>query len=76
MINILGDGTGDELDGIVELLSDPDAKLHLYGKAHAALRRKMGHVTILGKTVAAALAKAERARAVLSWKPRSPALAG
>ena len=75
MINILGDGTGDELDGIVELLSDPDAKLHLYGKAHAALRRKMGHVTILGKTVAEALAKAERARAVLSWKARPSALA-
>jgi 5-(carboxyamino)imidazole ribonucleotide synthase len=76
MINILGDGTGDELAGVAELLRDPDAKLHLYGKTHAALRRKMGHVTVLGATPDEALAKAERARAVLSWKPRTPAFAG
>ena len=74
MINILGDGTGDELDGIDELLADPDAKLHVYGKAHAALRRKMGHVTVLGATADEALAKAERARSVLSWRPRQSAL--
>jgi 5-(carboxyamino)imidazole ribonucleotide synthase len=75
MINILGDGTGDELSGVAELLRDPDAKLHLYGKAHAALRRKMGHVTVLGRTPDEALAKAERARAVLAWRPRASALA-
>jgi 5-(carboxyamino)imidazole ribonucleotide synthase len=76
MINILGDGTGDELAGVAELLRDPDAKLHLYGKAHAALRRKMGHVTVLGATADEALAKAERARAALSWRPRERLGAG
>jgi 5-(carboxyamino)imidazole ribonucleotide synthase len=75
MINILGAGAGDELAGTAELLRDPDAKLHLYGKAHAALRRKMGHVTVLGRTADEALAKAERARATLSWRPRAAALA-
>jgi 5-(carboxyamino)imidazole ribonucleotide synthase len=75
MINILGDGGGDELAGVADLLRDPDAKLHLYGKAHAALRRKMGHVTFLDASPDAALAKAERARASLSWRPRPSAFA-
>jgi 5-(carboxyamino)imidazole ribonucleotide synthase len=67
MINILGTGTGDVLHGVSELLREPDLKLHLYGKRHAALRRKMGHVTVLGADVETALEKAERARALLSW---------
>jgi 5-(carboxyamino)imidazole ribonucleotide synthase len=68
MINILGSGSGDYLDGIDTALREPDLKLHLYGKAHAALRRKMGHFTVLSSDVAAALAVAERARAHLQWK--------
>jgi 5-(carboxyamino)imidazole ribonucleotide synthase len=67
MINILGTGTGDVLHGVSEMLREPDLKLHLYGKRHAALRRKMGHVTVLGADVETALEKAERARALLSW---------
>ncbi|MFO1061900.1 MAG: ATP-grasp domain-containing protein [Dongiaceae bacterium] len=38
---------GDEADGWRELLADPAAKLHLYGKAEARPGRKMGHVTWL-----------------------------
>jgi 5-(carboxyamino)imidazole ribonucleotide synthase len=72
MVNILGAGTGDYLDGIVELLRDPDVKLHLYGKRHAALRRKMGHFTVLAATVEEALAKAEIGRRKLSWIPAQP----
>jgi 5-(carboxyamino)imidazole ribonucleotide synthase len=71
MINILGSGGGDALTGIADLLREPELKLHLYGKKHAALRRKMGHATILADTVEEALQKAERARAVLGWGPRS-----
>ncbi len=72
MVNILGTNSGDRLDGVHELLADPDTKLHVYGKRHAALRRKMAHFTVLGDDVAAALAKAERARGLLSWRaPRS-----
>jgi 5-(carboxyamino)imidazole ribonucleotide synthase len=67
MENILGTGTGDHLTGIPELLRDPDTKLHLYGKRHAALRRKMGHFTVLGTTIETALVKAERGRKLLAW---------
>ncbi len=70
MINILGSGEGDRLSGISDLLRDPDTKLHLYGKAHAALRRKMGHFTVLGADVETALRKAERGKALLSWRDR------
>jgi len=36
---------GDEADGWAEILTDPRAKLHLYGKGEARPGRKMGHVT-------------------------------
>jgi 5-(carboxyamino)imidazole ribonucleotide synthase len=41
MKNLIGDDVNDWL----AILSDPDAKLHLYGKAEARSGRKMGHVT-------------------------------
>jgi 5-(carboxyamino)imidazole ribonucleotide synthase len=67
MVNILGGGSGDTLGGIDDLLREPLLKLHVYGKAHAALRRKMAHFTVLGETLDDALAKAERGRGVLHW---------
>ncbi len=67
MVNILGTNTGDHLAGVAALLEDPDTKLHVYGKRHAALRRKMAHFTVLGSSVDAALARAEAGRGVLSW---------
>ncbi|HZX67802.1 MAG TPA: 5-(carboxyamino)imidazole ribonucleotide synthase [Candidatus Elarobacter sp.] len=67
MANILGDGAGDTLGGIAELLRERDLKLHVYGKVHAALRRKMGHFTVLGNSIDDALEKAERGRRVLHW---------
>jgi 5-(carboxyamino)imidazole ribonucleotide synthase len=67
MVNILGTGSGDYLAGVESLLRDPDLKLHVYGKRHAALRRKMAHFTVLGTTVEDALSKAERGRGLLSW---------
>ncbi len=38
---------GDEVDRWPELLAEPGARLHLYGKAEARPGRKMGHVTRL-----------------------------
>jgi len=38
---------GDAINRWPELIKDPDAKLHLYGKAEARPGRKMGHVTRL-----------------------------
>jgi len=79
MVNILGAGNGDYLAGVRDLLRDPDMKLHVYGKRHAALRRKMGHFTVLAATVDEALVKAEAGRRALSWSPvpdREDALTG
>jgi len=38
---------GDEIERWPEILADPRAKLHLYGKSEARPGRKMGHVTRL-----------------------------
>ena len=38
---------GKEIDGWAEILAEPAAKLHLYGKKEARAGRKMGHVTRL-----------------------------
>jgi 5-(carboxyamino)imidazole ribonucleotide synthase len=67
MVNILGTGTGDRLAGVAELLRDPEVKLHVYGKRHAALRRKMAHFTVRSASLDIALAKAEAGRRVLHW---------
>lgn len=69
MLNILGDGSGDHLSGIPELLSDPSIVLHVYGKRHAVARRKMGHFTMLvdGPVDEAAVARAQAAHAKLAW---------
>jgi 5-(carboxyamino)imidazole ribonucleotide synthase len=39
---------GDDIEAWFEILSDPAAHLHLYGKGEARPGRKMGHVTRLG----------------------------
>lgn len=44
MTNLIGDVAGQTVD----ILSDPAAHLHLYGKAEAREGRKMGHVTKVG----------------------------
>lgn len=69
MMNILGDGTGDHLAGVAQLLSDPSIVLHEYGKRHAVARRKMGHFTMLvdGPVDDAAIARARAAHAKLHW---------
>ncbi len=38
---------GDDVERFGALIADPGAKVHLYGKARALPRRKMGHVTWL-----------------------------
>ena len=44
-----------------EVLRDPCAKLHLYGKGEPRPGRKMGHLTVLAPNHAQALAAANRA---------------
>jgi len=48
------------------LLGHGSAKLHLYGKSQARPGRKMGHVTVLGVTLADALASAASVRALFA----------
>ncbi|MCK6255364.1 5-(carboxyamino)imidazole ribonucleotide synthase [Fictibacillus sp. KIGAM418] len=62
MINVLGEHMKPLLANL-ELLKD--AKLHLYGKDEAKLKRKMGHITVLGNTVSEALDKAEFIKAAV-----------
>ena len=70
MVNILGEGTGDRLEGLDNLLEDPTIVLHLYGKKHAVARRKMGHFTMLvdGEVDTTAIARAMHAKSLLHWK--------
>ncbi|MBV8531820.1 MAG: 5-(carboxyamino)imidazole ribonucleotide synthase [Candidatus Eremiobacteraeota bacterium] len=69
MMNVLGDGNGDHLAGVPELLADPSIVLHVYGKRHAVARRKMGHFTMLvdGAVSEATIARARAALAKLHW---------
>ncbi|MHB8178879.1 MAG: 5-(carboxyamino)imidazole ribonucleotide synthase [Vulcanimicrobiaceae bacterium] len=73
MCNILGDGSGDRLGGIAELLADPSIVLHVYGKRHAAPRRKMGHFTMVvdGAVDDAVVARAQAAHRLLFWTASS-----
>ncbi|NOJ29686.1 MAG: 5-(carboxyamino)imidazole ribonucleotide synthase [Nitrososphaeraceae archaeon] len=64
MINILGpeNATGTyEVRGIESMFSIPGVKFHLYGKKTSSPRRKLGHITATGKTIAEANSRAEQA---------------
>ena len=70
MVNLLGDLWFDEANARREpdwasVLRQPQAKLHLYGKAEPRRGRKMGHVTCLGPALPAALATAREVKRVL-----------
>lgn len=67
MMNILGQGTGNRLNGVPALLDDPAIVLHMYGKNHAVARRKMGHFTLLTDDLEKGTAQAKDALALLSW---------
>ena len=61
MVNLLGDLWADGEPTGRAALAEPDARLHLYGKAAARPGRKMGHLTVLG----------DRRRADASPRPRA-----
>ncbi|MEK9145516.1 MAG: ATP-grasp domain-containing protein, partial [Elusimicrobiota bacterium] len=67
MLNILGEGKGNLLEGEEEALSLPGVRLHLYGKKEARSGRKMGHLTALASPPGKALSLARRARKLLRW---------
>ncbi len=65
MVNLLGDAWDDGEPDWAALLSDPDVKLHLYGKSEVRRGRKMGHFCVLKQTVEEAVKAAAEAEARL-----------
>jgi len=68
MINLLGeDGFEGKAKyiGLAEALKIEGVKIHLYGKKTTKPYRKMGHVTILGKTIEEAIKNAELVQKIL-----------
>ena len=67
MINILGERDGDaEPKGIEIAEKIPGVSVHIYGKLQTRKERKMGHITVVGKTVEECLRKAKRARKLIT----------
>lgn len=62
MANLLGDMWADGEPDWAAALTDPNVKLHLYGKLDARPGRKMGHLTALASDAAAAAALVRKAR--------------
>ena len=59
MVNVLGSGNGPaRAEGLADALRVPGAHIHIYGKLASRPGRKMGHVTVLGDTLAEAEARA------------------
>lgn len=69
-VNLLGTGPDRpaQLAGVATALADPGVHLHVYGKRRVFERRKMGHLTVVDDDADAALERARRARAALSWE--------
>ena len=65
MVNLLGDLWGQGEPEWEQVLRHPNVKLHLYGKLAARPGRKMGHYTVLGDSVEAALELALNIRQAL-----------
>jgi 5-(carboxyamino)imidazole ribonucleotide synthase len=69
LANILGPDNGvDPLERAPEVVSDPDARLHLYNKAYRP-GRKLGHITVLDADIDTAREKSQRALARLKEEP-------
>ncbi|CAB4624188.1 unannotated protein [freshwater metagenome] len=66
MVNLLGVSEDkDFVENYPELMKDfPEAKVHSYDKA-PRIGRKLGHITVVGENLDAALATANQARAVV-----------
>jgi len=52
MVNLIGESDGAaKLLGLKEAYLDPCVHVHLYGKSESKTDRKMGHYTVVGKTI-------------------------
>lgn len=67
MINILGKRQGAvEITNLEKVLQMPNVFVHIYGKKETKPERKMGHITVIGKSMNEVLKKAVRAREYIS----------
>ena len=71
MANLLGDLWEDGEPDWRAVLAEPGVFLHLYGKTQARPGRKMGHLTALAETPAAAAEKVQAARRKLTGLEQS-----
>ena len=69
MVNLLGDRWRHGEPDWAAVLGDPDARLHLYGKAQPRPGRKMGHLTVLGTAPDEVAVRAVALRAALVGAP-------
>jgi len=68
MVNLLADRNGvTNISGVEKALKIPGVNLHLYGKKLSRPSRKMGHITVLGRSVAEALERATKAASFISF---------
>jgi len=66
MANLLGDLWQNGEPNWAAALAEPNAKIHLYGKAEPRIGRKMGHITATAVTAVEAAELAVRARQALT----------
>lgn len=73
MLNLIGPDSfigAYEIDNLSEILTMEGVYLHLYGKKECRPDRKMGHITILGSTLAEAIEKSQKVKALFSFVPK------
>lgn len=69
MINLIGVDSGKaRYKGITEAMQFPGVHIHLYGKEFSKKNRKMGHVTITGKTIEEAIFKTKSIKDLIEVK--------
>ena len=63
MVNLLGENDGiAKLVGLEKSYIDSNIHVHFYGKLESKIGRKMGHFTVMDKTVEDAVKRAEKAK--------------
>lgn len=66
MKNILGEKNGDGFpQGLEKALAIDGVYVHIYGKRQSRPQRKMGHITVVGKSISECLKKANKARRLM-----------
>ncbi len=71
MINLLGEPDHEgpvKYEGLTESMAIEGVKIHVYGKKETRPMRKMGHVTVMAKTMEEALKKADKVKALIKVK--------